>query len=155
MMGVRRRPSTCQRNRETGPRPYYWARLVFFAAAILPAGPGIAFACRCTEPEPRQAYRMAESVVYGKVVSAKKEDDGADTSYVLEVAESWKQPVESQITVHTGITCAYEATVGEKYVLFLKRSNQSIYETAMCMGNRPEAKSRALLKFLRATKPQR
>jgi hypothetical protein len=98
---------------------------------------------------------MAESVVYGKVVSAKKEDDGADTSYVLEVAESWKQPVESQITVHTGTTCAYEATVGEKYVLFLKRSNQSIYETAMCMGNRPEAKSRALLKFLRATKPQR
>jgi hypothetical protein len=44
--------------------------------------------------------------------------------------------------------------VGEKYVLFLKRSNQTIYETAMCMGNRPEAKSRGLLKFLRATKPQ-
>lgn len=136
-------------------RPHYSARLAFFTAAILTAGSGIAFACRCTEPEPRQAYRMAESVVYGKIVSAKKENDGADTTYVFEVAESWKQSVESPITVHTSTTCSYEATVGEKYVLFLKRSSQSSYETAMCMGNRPEAKSRGLLKFLRAKKSQR
>jgi len=33
----------------------------------------------------------------GRSFSAKKEDDGADTSYVFEVAESRKQPVESQI----------------------------------------------------------
>jgi len=135
-------------------RPHYWARLACFTGAILTAWSGIALACRCTEPGPRQAYQMAQSVVYGKVVSVKKEDDGANISYVVEVAESWKQPVESQVTVHTGTTCSYEATVGEKYVLFLKRSNQSIYETAMCMGNRAEAKSRGLLKFLRATKPQ-
>ena len=136
-------------------RPHYWARFALFTAAILTAWSGIALACRCTEPEPRQAYRMAESVVYGKIVSAKKEHDGADTTYVFEVAESWKQPVESQITVHTSTTCSYEATVGEKYVFFLKRFNQSLYETAMCMGNRPEARSRGLLKFLRAQKPQR
>jgi hypothetical protein len=98
---------------------------------------------------------MAQSIVYGKVISARTENHGADTSYVFEVAESWKQPVESQITVHTGTTCSFEAAVGERYVLFLKRHNQSVYETAMCMGNRPEAKSRGLLKFLRAKKPQR
>ncbi len=98
---------------------------------------------------------MAESVVYGKVVSAKKENDGADITYVFEVAESWKQSVESQITIHTGTTCSYQAAVGERYVLFLKRSNQSSYETTVCMGNRPEAKSRGLLKFLRAQKSRR
>ena len=99
---------------------------------------------------------MAQTIVHGEVVSAKKENGGADVTYVFEVAESWKLPVESQITVHSGTTCSFEAAVGKKYVLFLKRQDDKTYETATCMGNRPEAKARGLLSFLRArTKPRR
>ncbi len=138
------------------PRHIHPTRLMACTAAIFVAvaGWGIALACRCTEPGPRQAYGMAQSVVYGRVVSAKKENDGGDISYVFEVAESWKQSVESQITVHTGTTCSFEATVGERYVLFLKQQGRSFYETASCMGNRPDAKARALLSFLRGRAKQ-
>ena len=132
-----------------------WLRWVLCVASLLTVGPGAAIACRCTEPGPHQAYRAAESVVYGKVLSEERGNDGTDISYVFEVAESWKLPVASQITIHTGTTCALEAKVGERYVLFLRRNAQSIYETATCMGNRPEARSSALLKFLRAQKQRR
>lgn len=104
----------------------------------------MALACRCTEPGPRQAYRAAESVVYGKILSVERDNDGADTSYLIDVAEFWKQPVEMRITVHTGTTCAFVAKVGEGYVLFLRQPRQGVYETAMCMGNRSEGKSREL-----------
>jgi len=124
-------------------------------AGIPTVGSNVALACRCTEPSPRQAYRAAESVVYGKVLSAKSDNDGADTSYVIDVVESWKQPVEVQITVHTSTSCAFAAKIGEGYVLFLKQPSQGAYETAMCMGNRSERASRALLKFLRSPKPRR
>lgn len=132
-----------------------WMRWVLCAAVIMTVRSGAAIACRCIEPGPHQAYKAAASVVYAKVLSEKGEKDGTDISYVLEVAESWKLPVESQITIHTGTTCAFEAKVGERYVFFLKRNAQNSYETATCMGNRPEAKSSALLKFLRAQKQRR
>ena len=115
----------------------------------------MALACRCTEPGPRQAYRAAESVVYGKVLSAKRDNEGSDTAYLIDVAESWKQPVETQITVHTSTTCAFVAEVGKGYVLFLRQPSRGSYETAMCMGNRSAEKSRELLKFLRAQTPRR
>ena len=111
---------------------------------------GAALACRCTEPSQQAAYRLAYSVVHGKVLSATKEVGGDAMAYNVEIIESWKRPVQSQITIHTGTTCSFEAEVGARYVLFLRQDRPAIYETAMCMGNRPENSSRDLLKFLRA-----
>jgi hypothetical protein len=129
--------------------------LAICSAAISAGGAESAFACRCIEPSPRQAYRSAQSVAYGKVVSVRRDNEGADIIYVLEVAESWKRRVEPQITIHSGTTCSFEANVGEKYVVFLKQYKPDIYDTTMCMGNRPEANARALLNYLEAMNPQK
>jgi hypothetical protein len=111
-----------------------------------------AFACRCREPAPPRAYRAAQSVVYGTIVSVRRENQGADVVYVFEVAESWKRPLEPEITVHSGTTCSFEANAGEKYVIFLKQYKAETLETAQCMGNTPEAKAGALLVYLRSIK---
>jgi hypothetical protein len=67
------------------------------------------------EPAPPRAYRAGQSVVYGTIVSVRRENQGADVVYVFEVAESWKRPLEPEITVHSGTTCSFEANAGEKY----------------------------------------
>jgi hypothetical protein len=127
--------------------------LAVYSATMSVAAPDDVFACRCTEPTPGQAYRAAASVAYGKVVSVRKEKDGAEVLYVFEVTQSWKRRVEPQITIRSGTTCSFEADVGETYVIFLKQYKPDIYETAICMGNRPEAKARELLNYLREVKP--
>jgi hypothetical protein len=123
--------------------------------AIFIGSSGISLACRCTEPAPRQAYRAASTVAFGKVVAVRKENGGEDAVYSFEVSESWKQRLESQITVHSGEPCRFEANVGEKYVFFIKQYKPDSYDTAMCMGNSSEARAQALLNFLRATKPNK
>jgi hypothetical protein len=127
--------------------------LALCSAAMSVAAPNDVFACRCTEPTPGQAYRGAASVAYGKVVAVKRQNEGADVLYVFAVTQSWKRRVEPQITIRSGTTCSFEADVGETYVVFLKQYKPDIYDTAMCMGNRPEAKARELLDYLRAVKP--
>jgi hypothetical protein len=88
------------------------------------------------------------------VVSVKRDNEGADVFYVFEVSEWWKRRVEPQITIHSGTTCSFEADVGERYVFFLKQNKQGMYDTATCVGNRPEAKVRPLLDYLRTVKPE-
>jgi hypothetical protein len=129
---------------------------VGLAAGILTFGADQAFACRCRELAPKVAHRSADSAVLGKIISVEDVKDGADElAYVVEVYEWWKAPVDSQITVHTSTTCRFEAQIGTRYVLFLKRDKQGRFETAKCMGNSEEKRARHLLKFLRSTKPRR
>lgn len=132
------------------PNLHSWIGLAIGTAVLSIAGSSTALACRCSEPGPQAAYRSANTVVHAKVLSVTKENDGDGIAYVVEVRESWKQPVPSQIAVHTGTTCSFDAEVGATYVLFLRQDTPAVYETAKCMGNRPEASSRELLKFLRA-----
>jgi hypothetical protein len=134
-------------------RSRYCILLTVCSAAMSVAAPNHLLACRCTEPTPGQAYREAESVAYGKVVSVRREKVGADVLYVFEVTQSWKRSVASQITIRSGTTCSFEADVGESYVIFLKQYKPDIYDTAMCMGNRPEAKARELLNYLHTITP--
>jgi hypothetical protein len=124
-------------------------------AGMLSLGARAAIACRCTEPGPNLAYKAANGAILGRIASAQKVDSGADEiAYGVEVSEWWKQPVDSSITVHSSTTCRFEAKVGARYVLFLKRNQQGKLETAMCMGNRPAEKAGSLLKFLRSKKPR-
>lgn len=123
-----------------------WA--VVCAAFINGAMIGVATACRCTDLGPRQAYRAADGVVYGTIIASRTDNDEGHISYVFQVDESWKRRLKGQITIETGTTCAYEASVGRRYVIFLKESTPSIYETAACMGNRAEAVSQAVLGYL-------
>jgi len=118
-------------------------------------GAGNAWACRCTEPAPRQAFRAADGVVLGKIVSVTRENGEGDVLFAFDVSESWKRNLEGRITVHTGTTCGFDADVGQTYVLFLKPRGAGGYETARCMGNRSEADAAPVLKYLRRRKPAR
>ncbi|HMA71197.1 MAG TPA: hypothetical protein VKP67_06885 [Xanthobacteraceae bacterium] len=123
-------------------------------AAVMVVGlPGFALACRCIEPSPAQAYKAAQGVVFGEVISVRKENERGDVVYVFEVAESWKHNLERQITIHSGTTCSFNANAGLKYVLFLRQTKSGNYDTGQCMGNQSEAKAGPTLQYLRAMKP--
>lgn len=138
------------------PSRYWPTLLAILASGSLTLHAQQVFACRCKEPVAKLAYRAADVAVLGKIVSAESSAGGGDeTTYVVEVSEWWKQSVENKITVQSSTTCRFEAQVGARYVLFLKRNQQGRFETAMCMGNRSEKQAGTLLKYLRATKPSR
>lgn len=129
-----------------------YKRLFVLIAGMSLYAPLPAFACRCREPSPPQAYRAAHSVVYGRVLSRGPQNEDADIVYTFEVDKSWKQYPGSEIVIRSGTDCRFEAVVGERYVLFLIQPNSRFFETARCMGNRAERDASTVLDYLRSVR---
>jgi hypothetical protein len=123
-----------------------WLSLAL-AAVLLPVSAGSAWACRCTAPAPRSAFRAANGVVLGRVVSAKPNATGA-MDFTLAVTQAWKQPLTGELLVSGNAACSFEPTVGATYVVFLRRTGAGAFETDSCMGNKPEAQAGETLRFL-------
>lgn len=109
------------------------ALLTISLAAAL--APGVALACRCREPALAAAYRSADAVVLGKVLSA-RDPDPSRTIYSIQVRRSWKLRSPAQVQVESGTTCRIQAPLGADYLLFLKRDASGGFFTTRCMGDR-------------------
>jgi hypothetical protein len=130
---------------------YCRLRLGRMVLAILLIGfwPTAALACRCIEPTQSQAYKQAQAIALGTIVSVSKESE-YNVFYTVSVDESWKEKVGDYLVIRSGSTCIYHADVGQKYLLFLWPYTSDMYQTSICMGNQPEATANRALKFLRS-----
>lgn len=126
--------------------------VAILAVLVVALDVGSALACRCKEPSAKAAFRSADSVILGQIVSAEKDEGESDgIAYRVQVDEWWKEKVDLSILVHSSTTCRFEAESGKRYVIFLKRNLEGKLETAMCMGNLAEKRAGSLLEFLRGT----
>lgn len=124
------------------------AAVVALGVALLVSS--TADACRCVEPKSAAAaYKHAQAVVVGRVVTVtpQKDDvDGADVSF--KVTQAWKKDVPLTIHITTGTTCAFSFTPDGSYLLFLQHGSGANFTTARCMGNRDTASASAFLQWL-------
>ena len=126
-----------------------------YSTLIIVGSPALAHACRCIEPKPQQAYSTADSVALGQFLSRKDGAREGDVVYVMAVSQSWKRQLDPQITVYSGTTCRFDAEVGARYVIFVKRDRAGNYYTARCLGNRSEPEATPTLNYLRAIQTKR
>jgi len=125
-----------------------WLRSMLLSVAIIACWPAVALACRCTEPNLRDAYRQATGIVWGEIVSVRKESE-YNAFYEVEVLKAWKLNAGQRITIRSGGTCIFPVAAGDKYLLYLRPYTAGTYQTSRCMGNKPEAAAARALKFLR------
>ena len=120
------------------------------AGSLVFALGGPAWACRCREPAPRQAYSQAQAVILAEVEGVEPAPEQS-VIYTLRVNEAWKTPVGDRVRVRSGSTCIFQADVGRSYVLFLRPYVPGMLQTSVCMGNRPVEEAGATLRLLRST----
>lgn len=127
-----------------------WAALGAAALASV-AWSGSAWACRCREPGPRQAYSQAEGAILAEIEAVEQAPEQS-VVYTVRVDEAWKAPFSGRIRVRSGGTCIYQAEPGRRYVLFLRPFVPGLPQTSVCMGNRPEEQADATLRLLGSTR---
>jgi len=107
------------------------------AALLVAASHSVALACRCPPSiSPAEAYRAAQVVVQGRIVSVARDSAGQLSVATVAVQRAWKGPVGVQIDVTTRTTCAYDFPEGQEVLLYLQHHVQhNRLETRMCAGN--------------------
>lgn len=106
-------------------------------------------ACRCLEPSSAaSAYKAADVVALGKVVSVTAQPEAERTAITLHVTEAWKADLPRSIQIVTGTTCAFPFERDGRYLLFLLRGSDSRFVTERCMGNRALAQAHAFRAWL-------
>lgn len=113
--------------------------------AVVPA----AHACRCLEPtSAASAYKAADVVALGKVVSVTPQREAERTEITLHVTEAWKADLPRSIQIVTGTPCAFPFARDGRYLLFLLRGSENRFVTERCMGNRDLAHAHAFRAWL-------
>ena len=125
--------------------------LAVTAALVSIAWGGPAWACRCREPGPQQAYSQADSAILAEIESVEGAPEQS-VVYTVRIDESWKAPLAGRIRVRSGGTCIYRAEPGRRYVLFLRPFAPGMLQTSVCMGNRPEEQASTTLRLLRSAR---
>jgi len=106
------------------------------AGAVLTGLPSAsAWACRCVVSNFEQAFMRAELIVHATAVAVKTLSP-SEMAIDLQVSRSWKGTSPAILSIRTRGTCAYEASPGEDYVIFLEHVATKDFETSICMGNR-------------------
>jgi hypothetical protein len=122
--------------------------LASLAMISLIAWPTSVFACRCVEPSPTEAYRVAYAIVDAKVVQVIPGPQPPGSVAVLEVKHAWKNGVRPLIAAVTATDCSYDWKEGKRYVLFLFDNPPILYSTGRCAGNLIDERAESLRAWL-------
>ena len=108
-----------------------------------------AFACRCIDPNARNAYLNAVSVAYVRIktITAAKADSVARAE--ADILEEWKSDLPDSITIFASSVCEYPLQDGGKYLLYLSLNEKGNWTTAICSGNLQKINADARIKWLR------
>lgn len=111
---------------------------------------GSAAACRCREPSPGAAYKLADAVVTGLVES--QLENGNEMITIIVVDRAWKRRVSRRIKVVSAKPCGYSFRDGRQYVVFLADHSDVAFGTRRCRGNGPldGSGANAAVRWLRA-----
>lgn len=97
--------------------------LIVLGGATITQQPKAAYACSCIQPPAPQEARDQAAAVFAGTVSnvAPAGPDGQSLFVTFDLAQSWKGPAASQITITTGgssASCGFEFTPGEEYLVY-------------------------------------
>lgn len=122
----------------------------FAILAVFLVASSVTWACRCTEPDPANAYQMADAVVTAKVLAVSGDPYGPGGAVAtINVLHAWKANVKATLEVSTSTTCAYPFVAGEDVLLFLQREGSAVgLSTRRCLGNQPLRDAGSALRWL-------
>lgn len=95
-----------------------------------------AFACSCsTKPSAIEAWKQADVVISGKVLSTSENPRGNYEQINIEVNKSWKGGNPAVIRVISDLddwSCDYIFSRGESYLIFAKRDDRGHLHVSQC-----------------------
>lgn len=117
--------------------------ILFSVAAFMLLDPSVGFACTCGLPYPSrtlkqqviEARNKSEAVFSGKVIEVVENPQVFYVIVRFKVQRSWKQISTDEVRVFTGRgsgDCGYRFEVGESYLVYAYKYNESELGTNIC-----------------------
>ncbi len=106
------------------------------------------FACRCVNPENKDAYAKANVIVQAIVKDIIISPSGEGGTAVIEVSNCWKTNAPSRMAVVSLTNCAFLWEINKEYILFIFQEKNGIYSSDRCSGNKNIDSSKSLLEWL-------
>jgi hypothetical protein len=111
--------------------------------ALIIVDPSVGLACTCGLPYPNktlkqqviEAHKNSEAVFSGKVIEIIENPQVFYVVVKFKVQRSWKQTSTNEVTVLTGRgngDCGYHFEVGESYLVYAYKYNESEVGTNIC-----------------------
>ena len=132
------------------------ASFMFFGILFIPE---TSYACNCDLPRTDrslkqqviEARKRSEAVFTGTVLEISKRPGDLYITVKFKVEEVWRGPRGAETSVFTGIgggDCGYKFEIGEKYLVYAYKRDDSKLETNICQRTAPLAEAGPDLKVL-------
>jgi hypothetical protein len=133
--------------------------ILLSVAAFILLDPSVGLACTCGLPYPNrtlkqqviEARKKSEAVFSGKVIEVIENPQVFYVIVKFKVQRSWKQISTDEVTVFTGRgngDCGYRFEVGESYLVYAYKYNESELGTNICQRTMKLADAAEDLKVL-------